>query len=550
MPGYYNFEDWEWDEERDTKIHNMWFLDKKETLRTRTFLDWWMLGHVFIMAFPCGTEYLEFPYNRGGDYRTKKGWCYISALGATEEERREREPRFRKKIAPWIDDFGKEYHKFVDELMARAAKIKAVDVEKATTWELKRAFEDWVEFYLYAAEVHFIWMAAYSVIFELFEDKCKQLLGIDRHDRLFNDVLAGVDTKMLQTDRGLWKLAKKAKEIGLEPIFEASSDDHEALKKLGEKAEGKEWLGQLRTFLDEYGWRTVGNWDCSNPTWVEDPSMSFFSIRTFMKQPEFAVDEHHQTLVKSREKAEKEILSRIPESEKGWFTKLLKAAQWTSIVNEEHCFYTESLGNALGRYTVWECGKRFAKYGLIDDAFDIYYLKPDEIDIRIINRFDARKTVKIRKEQHEEFRKVEPPLFIGDPNEIQALMGSDPVIRTAVAPIPWVRPELKADLYGTIAAPGVAEGVARVIMDEKDMGLLKPGEILVTLETSAAWTPVFGVVKGVITDVGGVLSHCAIVAREYGIPAVSGTMEGTQKITTGMKLRVDGDQGVVYILEK
>ena len=550
MAGYYNWEDWEWDEERDLPLHKVWIVDKKETLRAKSFFDFWMLGHVYIMAFACGAEYFQFPYSRGGDWRNRAGWCLVSVLTATEEEARQREPEFRKRIAPWIDDFGREYHKLVDELMEKATKIKKVDVEKATTWELKRAFEDWVEFYLYAAEVHFIWMAAFAIVFGLFEDKCRDLAGIERHDRLFNDVLAGVDTKLLQTDRGLWKLARKATEMGLEPIFKSTSDDHELLKKLEQKPEGGQWISELRKFLDEYGWRTVGNWDAVNPTWIEDPSMSFPAIRSFMAQPAFAVDEHHQKLVKARENAEKEILSRIPAAEKEWFTKLLKAAQWSSIVSEEHVFYTENMGCALARYVVKELGKRFAQYGMIDAPDDIYFLKPDEIDIRIITRFDARKTVKIRKEQHEAFRKVEPPPFFGDPSAIPSLMASDPIVRSTIAPMPYVRPELKADLYGTIAAPGVAEGVAHVIMEEKDFATFKPGEILVTLETSAAWTPLFGMAKGVITDVGGVLSHCAIVAREYGIPAVSGTMEGTTKIKTGMKLRVDGDQGVVYILEK
>ena len=230
--------------------------------------------------------------------------------------------------------------------------------------------------------------------------------------------------------------------------------------------------------------------------------------------------------------------------------KLMKAAQWSSVVGEEHIFYCENYSNALGRMVTKEVGERFAKAGLIDDPIDVYCLTPEEITIRIILRFDAHDTVKIRKKQHEEFRKVEPPPFFGDPEAIPETFGRDPALSLAVVPIPRVRPELKADLYGTSAAPGVVEGVAHVIMSEKQFHEFKAGEILVTLETSAAWTPLFGLAKAIITDVGGAASHAALLGREYGLPVVSGTVEGTKKIKTGMRVKADGDLGVVYILTK
>jgi pyruvate,water dikinase len=278
--------------------------------------------------------------------------------------------------------------------------------------------------------------------------------------------------------------------------------------------------------------------------------MTFPAIRAFMDQPAFAVDESRQRLVKAREKAEKEVVSRVPADAKEWFVKLMKAAQWSSVVGEEHIFYCENYSNALGRMVTKEIGKRFTEAGLIDEPLDVCFLTPEEITIRVILRFDAHDTVKIRKKQHEEFRKVEPPPFFGNPEAIPETFGRDPALSLAVVPIPRVRPELKADLYGTSAAPGVVEGIAHVLTSEKQFGEFKAGEILVTLETSAAWTPLFGLAKAVITDVGGAASHAALLGREYGLPVVSGTVEGTKKIKTGMRIKADGDQGVVYILSK
>jgi hypothetical protein len=180
MAAYYGWPAWEFKEERDLSTHKVWVSDRKETLRTITFLDYWMLFQ-YANGFAPGADYFQLPSARGADWRDKEGWILVSVKPTTEEEQKQREPEFRKRIAPWIEDFGKEYHKYVDELNGMAAKIKAVDMEKATDWELKRAFEDWVEFYVYAAEVHFIWMYAWTIIFTQFEDVCKELLNIDKH---------------------------------------------------------------------------------------------------------------------------------------------------------------------------------------------------------------------------------------------------------------------------------------------------------------------------------------------------------------------------------
>jgi pyruvate,water dikinase len=113
--------------------------------------------------------------------------------------------------------------------------------------------------------------------------------------------------------------------------------------------------------------------------------------------------------------------------------------------------------------------------------------------------------------------------------------------------VPIVREELKADLYGAAAAPGVVEGTARVIMGADQLPELIEGEILVAPGTSAAWTVAFNLIVGLITDGGGALSHPVIMAREYGIPSVAGCVEGTQKIRTGQRVKIDGNPGVVYI---
>jgi pyruvate,water dikinase len=103
-------------------------------------------------------------------------------------------------------------------------------------------------------------------------------------------------------------------------------------------------------------------------------------------------------------------------------------------------------------------------------------------------------------------------------------------------------------LTGFAGSPGVVEGVARVVLDVRDVGKIEEGEILVAPVTSPSWTPVFGKVAAAVSDIGGIMSHAAIVAREYGMPAVVGTGNATARIRSGDRLRVDGNAGVVTIL--
>jgi pyruvate,water dikinase len=103
---------------------------------------------------------------------------------------------------------------------------------------------------------------------------------------------------------------------------------------------------------------------------------------------------------------------------------------------------------------------------------------------------------------------------------------------------------------GIVGSPGFAEGFARVILDVEQLADVQDGEILVAPFTSTSWTPVFGRIAGAVTDIGGVMSHAAIVAREYGLPAVLGTGSATKRIATGDRIRVDADNGMVTVIDR
>jgi pyruvate,water dikinase len=111
----------------------------------------------------------------------------------------------------------------------------------------------------------------------------------------------------------------------------------------------------------------------------------------------------------------------------------------------------------------------------------------------------------------------------------------------------WLHPSAD-EMRGVAASPGVVEGIARVLHDVNEIGQLREGEVLVCPVTAPSWAPVFAKIKAAVSDIGGAMSHAAIVAREYGMPAVVGTGDATKRIRTGDKIRVDGDRGTVRVL--
>jgi len=213
-------------------------------------------------------------------------------------------------------------------------------------------------------------------------------------------------------------------------------------------------------------------------------------------------------------------------------------------------FHFEHYSNALGRKVTKEVGTRFAAQGMIDEPDDIYYLFPEEISLRILGRYSAQALVATRKKQHTEFRAHEPPeQYIGDPEAIPWALACSPVLRATALSYPRVKPELKADVYATVSTPGVVEGVVCVLRGVEDFDKFPEGAILVAAQAATAWTPIFNVAKAVVVDIGGVLSHTAILGREYGIPVLAGCREATKKLKDGMRVKVDGDLGAAWILE-
>jgi pyruvate,water dikinase len=199
-----------------------------------------------------------------------------------------------------------------------------------------------------------------------------------------------------------------------------------------------------------------------------------------------------------------------------------------------------------------EFGRRLAAAGVLDRADEIFYLNFDETrtTAEALPRLDKRHVVAGRRAEMEYFRGVLPPPALGEPPP-----GPPPVDPLSRAinrffgfGTPSPSPADPNVLKGNAGSPGVARGPARVVHSLAESGKLQAGDVLVAETTMPAWTPLFATAAAVVTDTGGVLSHCAVVAREYRIPAVVGARTATSLIHDGQLLEVNGSTGVVQVM--
>lgn len=557
MAPVYGVTQFEFDEENDLKNYDVWFCDVAHgspAWKPMFVLhDWLWPGY---RAIQRAYEYLSVPTSTGWDIRLKDGYVYVSVMLTTDEQAKERAVVFREKIRPFIEDAAGMWDRRKLELMAAYDELKERygltgydSISRLSNIQMLELFDDFLQVVSLQWNVHMDYFIPVNYLYGSFENMCQDLVGIDHGSPLFSRVMSGFDSKAFETNREIWKLGARVIDLGLEKIFGETDDAEALLAQLGESEDGKTWLAEYRAFLDVYGWRCQRMLEWATPTWLEKPALGIPSVKMAVATKGVSgIDDRLKAAEQDRKVAEEELLGQIPADQKEWFATLMKAAQVAPYFSEDHNFYCDLYIGALGRWITREIGRRFAEAGAIDDPEDVYFLIAGDVQKTMIpmGRVRLQKRVEARKKEWQGYLEIQPQMLLGNPAAMATVVRKDPVLSPAFA-IPKVREELKADLYGGGSAPGLAEGVARVIMTEAQLGELQPGEILVAPGTSSQWTPAFEIVKGIVTDGGGALSHACIMAREYGIPAVTGSQEATRKIKTGDRVRVDGDLGIVFI---
>jgi pyruvate,water dikinase len=362
--------------------------------------------------------------------------------------------------------------------------------------------------------------------------------------------MQGYPNKTVEAGAELWKLSRAAQAVPAVAKLIAETPLKRILPLLRTSEEGRGFLAQLDAYLDAYGWRS-GGFEYADAPWVEEPSVALLTLRDYMRQP----DEHDPSLTTERAAAEREaVLARVaPEIDalpQGPILRLMIqfASQYLPI-QEDHNFYIDQMNTVLMRKPALGAGRRLAAADVLALAEDVFFLTRHEVQraLRDPSACDWAELVAERRAEHQRRSEVRPPANAGTPPPPPA---DGDVAIDAFAEFfgkPLEQDETSNVLVGNPASRGRVTGTARVVRRLEEADRLQPGDILVCEMTMPAWTPLFAIASGVVTDSGGVLSHSAIVAREYGIPCVVGTTTGTRRIADGERITVDGTAGTVTI---
>jgi pyruvate,water dikinase len=400
--------------------------------------------------------------------------------------------------------------------------------------------------------IHFRIVIPMMLAMQVFDELHADLFGGSVDDA--HVLLVGAVSESIKAGFGLSDLAQDARASGLaQVILDASPDELTA--SLARADGGSAFLGQLEAYLAAYGWRQ-DLLDYMTPTWIEDPSFALAAIRSYL-QTGRDLRAEHADMARSAEDAlrkARERLAAYPEPVRSQFESLLQAARAAMFLQEEHNFYIDQQGTAKLRFYYLRVGRRFVDAGLIDHQGDVMMLTSQELVDAANNSADPslpatlRQRVATRRRELEVANGLTPPPFLGDTPPSPPPF-SNPMMRGNARfwGTPVDQPEDSRELAGMAGSRGRATGVARVARILEDTKSLQPGEILVAVTTLPPWTPLFAVAAAVVTETGGPLSHCAIVAREYGIPAVVGVPGATTRIVTGQVITVDGGTGAVTI---
>lgn len=242
-------------------------------------------------------------------------------------------------------------------------------------------------------------------------------------------------------------------------------------------------------------------------------------------------------------------MQTYPQAVRDQFEFLLQAARTGTVLTEDHGYWIDFRSASDMREILLEVGRRLVAADIISDANDFGHLTLAEIlaALRGLSG-DLHTTVADRRAEMERYRGVDVPFAIGvAPDETPP----DDAGGRMMAKFFGARAQASADpavLHGSAGSAGVVRGPVRIVRSWDEADLVQPGDILVAETTSPPWTPLFSTVAAVVTDTGGVLSHCAVVAREYGIPAVVATGSATRTLSDGQIVEVDGSHGIVRII--
>lgn len=358
-------------------------------------------------------------------------------------------------------------------------------------------------------------------------------------------LLAGLgDVDSALPSYALWDMSRTIRgSEALTAAFDAGVDG--VLDRLADAGDdGARLLVEWDAFIEEFGSRGPNEWDIGFDTWETDPSLALAALdRVRHQSDDESPRSRHDAIAAQREAVTAEVRAKVADMEElaGMVEGALVAGNMmafrertkTNIIRAEHeC-----------RMAMRELGRRHTEAGSIDEPGHIFMLLESELDDFVADPASFAATLRERAADYEKLWDLEPPFIIED-GQIPPLSEWPKKAEQA-----GVAAAAGDAIAGVSGSPGTVRGRARVVLDPGDPKGLEPGDILVAPHTDPSWTPLFMTAGGVVVNVGGQISHAVIVSRELGLPCVVSATDATTRIADGATIEVDGDTGVVTVID-
>ena len=522
------------------------------------------------------------PPAMGIDYRCVNGYIYISGNPVTDPAKiAERAEYFQKRAGHYYANWGELYGKWRTKMEALIAELGELRVPELPEYESDEvAFGDDSNTSFYELlnaygrvmrmgdlmwQHHFEFLLLGYGAYATFAELCKSNLP-DIPDQHIAQMVAGIDVILFRPEAELRRLARLALDTGVDDAFQQGRTPVEIDAELAQTDAGRAWLEELERVKDPWFNMAVGDGLYHYyGSWLDDPSIPYAALIGYISALKAGtqIDRPTEEIARERERLATGYRELLDDATRPAFDDLLALSRTVFPYVEEHKFYCDYWFLTRWWNKLREFGQRLAERGFLEDPEDVFQLSRYEVasalDELVLTWATGGEPLgpkhwppiaARRKQLLARLSEWTPPPALGvapeaitDPMTIMLWGVTTDRVRE------WGRQvEGGSELNGAPASPGKVEGVARVVRSIDELADLRDGEILVCGSTSPAWAAIFPKIKATVTDVGGVMSHAAIVCREYGLPAVVGTGRATSQIRTGQTIKVDGTAGVVTLV--
>ncbi len=520
----------------------------------------------------------------GIELRVLHGYCYLSPVPVTDPNTiAARQHLFEQRAGYYFENWETLYAQWKQKVVAEIEMLRALpitalpDVDALSRvhegvglsrgYELLRDFDTIIGSAARIWQYHFEFLNLGYLAYLDLSQTLRQLFP-DIRDQTIAQMVAGMDIDLYRPDNELKRLAQLAYDKGLASYFEHFAEPDKVLQSLKQEIAGEYWCQQLEVV--RYPWFCFSSgtgFYHDARSWSDDLSVPLAAIHGYinnLQQGRSITRNSEQIAAQAQQLIDEHRALLHNRVDISAFDQKLQLAQRVYRYVEEHNFYVEHWHHSVLWNKVREIGGLLAQQHFFADADDVFYLQRSELSQALFDLYSAWSAgvaprgphhwpaiVAQRKSIMAALRQQQPWPVLGNvPKEINEpftimLWG---ILSDRVQQAMHTEHGDIKQIKGHAASPGVVEGIARVVLSRDQLNQVNDGDILVCPITAPSWAPVFARARAVVTNVGGMMSHAAILCREYHVPAVVGTLMATRQIKDGARIRVDGDHGVVELL--